>query len=513
MAKVSSFGLKYSDALLKLRLGDHNRPDEIFPRFEKQSFDDLKKEYTDKYGYTIRIPKIEDVIHLTPNLMKSAAEIKAEKRKGLMNILASPAPDFARKYSSIMTYMDNIQDATSIVYPAIAMLTRLAPKVFGKILPVMGWVMLGTDLLNWAVQIGRLPFTPGAAWELLTTGGGPIKTRSPFSKMTGKRLTCHWSLTNPFTKTSQYLRKERLKNYKPGVADLLQVMQTTDQITGVGLNLGPIMGTIMDLFFGAYHYIKGDPVRFAYDVPDMFEHEKLAGRALTATGIINSTGQTFDDETHFWSLVIGAAAARIFTPVAHDFDICGAPEDPMNIMVPAAVPTDPLTIEVIKEAGLNVEDGVGWPYNGQKEIALGDLWDELIPRNRDVFRDFCFRHSQDWLGYVVASLWDQVTPSMIFGFDPTGSMEQDDTTEMKTLFKMVKAAILPTATVTQTQSDEFWDWVNGYRELYDEIPKIREIKDKLTQIGISIQNEFSLELPPGAEVLWPSDFPISDYTY
>ena len=191
----------------------------------------------------------------------------------------------------------------------------------------------------------------------------------------------------------------------------------------------------------------------------------------------------------------------------------GSVEDPMNVMVPAAIPTDPLTIEVILETGLNVEDGVGWPYNGQKEIALGDLWDELIPRNRDVFRDFCFRHSHDWLGYVVAQLWDQVTPSVIFGFDPTGSMEQDDTTEMKALFKMVKAAILPTATVTQAQSDEFWEWVNGYRELYDEIPKVREIKDKLTQLNIPFKVGFPAERMPEADEFWPPDFPISDYTY
>ena len=282
MAKSAAFGKSYSDALMKLHLGDHNRPDEVFPRFEKQSFDALKKEYTDKYGYIINIPTLEDVIHLEPNLVKSAVEIKAEKRKGLMNILASPTPDFARTYSSIMTYMDDIQDGTSIVYPALAMLTRLAPKVFGKILPIAGWMMLGTDLLNFLLSVGRLPFSP----------------------MGGKRLTCHFTKNNPFSKTSQYLRKERIRNYKPGVADLLQVAQVTDQVTGVGLNLGPIMGAVMDIGFGAYRYLKGDPVRFAFDVPDMFEHEKLAGRALTATGIINSTGQTFDDETHFWSLVI-----------------------------------------------------------------------------------------------------------------------------------------------------------------------------------------------------------------
>lgn len=491
MAKYPSFGTSYSTAFMKLGLGDRERPEEIFPRFEKQSFDALKKEYTDKYGYVIRIPKLEDVIHLTPNLMKTEAQIKSEKRRGLMNILASPAPDFARTYSSIMTYMDNIQDATSIVYPALSMLTRLAPKVFGKILPIAGWLMLGTDTLNWLLHVGRLPFGP----------------------MAGKRLFCHFGSRNPFSKTAQYLRKERIRNFKPTIADLLQVAQVTDQFTGVGLNLGPIMGTVMDSFFGAYRYIRGDPVRFSFDTPDMFEFEKLAGRGVTAAGIINSTGQTFDDDTHFWAYTVGAASARIFAPVAHDFDILGGVEDPMSIMVPAARPVDPLTIEVIKEAGLSVENGVGWPYNGQKEIPLGELWAALIPRNKEVFRDYCFRHAKDWQGYIVANLWDQVTPAMIYAADPSGDVVFDDTTEMKALFKMVKAAILPTAAVTQKQSDDFWIWVNGFKELYNEIPTVRDIKEKLTSLGIPFKTSFPAERMPEADEVWPSDFPMADYTY
>lgn len=513
MAKGPSFGTSYSTALMKLRLGDRERPEEIFPRMEKKSFDDLKKEYTDKYGYIIRIPKLEEVIHLTPNFMKSDAEVKAEKRKGLMNILGSPAPDFARKYSTVMTWLDNIQDTTSLIYPAMSMLLRLAPKVFGRILPVMGWMMLGGDILSWANAIGRLAYSPWEAIQAAKELYGQYKGMNPMTRMGAKRLTCHWNTHNPFSSWSQYLRKERIKNFKPTVADLIQAAQVTDQFIGVGLNLGPIMGAATDAIFGAYHYIKGDPVRIAYDVPDMFEFEKLAGRGIETAGLINSAGQTFDDETHFWSLVIGAGSARVFTPVAHDFDIMGSVEDPMNVMVPAPIPTDPLTIEVIKEQGLNVEDGVGWPYNGEKEISIGNLWDELMPRNRDVFRDFCFRHSKDWYGYIVAHLWDQVTPSMIFAADPSGSVEFDDSPEMKVLYKMVKAPILPTGNPSEAQKTAFISWATQYNELYGETPTIREIKEKLTNLGISFSTDFSDIPTADSGEFWPSDFPVSDYSF
>src|SRR4030042_161332 len=337
MAKAPSFGTSYSTALMKLGLGDRSRPEEVFPRFEKKKFEDLKKENNEKYGYIIKIPKLEDIFHLKPNLMKSSAEIKAEKKQGLMTALSSPQPTSGpwSWYTTAMTWMDNIQDTGSIIYPAVSMLARWAPRAFGRLVPVVGWMMLGTDLLNWLLHLGRLNFTG----------------------MGGKRAWCDGQKHNPFHKSNQWLRKERIRNYKPGVADLIQVAQVTDQITGVGISLGPIMGAAFDVLWGGYHYIKGDPVRIAYEVPDMFEHEKIAGRGLANAGLINSFGQVFSEEMHFWSLLVGAMSARIFTPAAHDFDIMGLVEDPMNIIIPAGIPTDPLTIEVIKEAALNVEDG------------------------------------------------------------------------------------------------------------------------------------------------------------
>jgi hypothetical protein len=490
MPKIQSFGTQYSTAFAKLGLADRRRPDEVFPRVSKEDFEVLHKRYTDQYGYVVRIPNIEEIIHLVPNAFKTDAEIKAEKRAGLMNILASPTPQGVRDYyTTPMTWLDNIQDMTSVVYPAISMLTRWMPKIMSKAIPVLGWLMLGTDLLNMAIGVGRLPMNP----------------------MGGKRLWCEVTKRNPFNKEARFLRQERIRNFKPGVADLLQALQVTDQFMGVGLNLGPMMGTIMDAAFGAYRYLNGDRVTFAYDAPDLFAHEKLAGRGMAAASLINSFGQVFNEETHFWSLTMGAASARLFCPAAHDFDIVGTVNDPMNIMVPAARPTDPLTIEVIEAEGLNVERGVGWPYNRKKEMRLGDLWDELIPRNREVFRDYCFRHSHDFYGYTVASMWDQVLPSTIFAFDPTGSVEYDDTPEMKTLFRMLKAPLLPTGSLSDAQGQEFKDWIIAYGEANKRPPGIQAIYEKFESMGIKVKTSYPDERTPDAGELWPEDLPIADY--
>jgi len=486
---MATFAKSYSDAMLKLRLSDRRRPDEVFPRFKKEDFDALKKKYNDEFGYFIRIPKLDEIIHTKPTLMKTYDEIKREKREGLMRILASPSYEWSRWYTTAMTFLDNIQDATSVVYPAISMLARWSPKVFGRAIPIVGWVMLGTDALDLAIRVGRLPMT----------GFG------------GKRLHCEIVRHNPFGKRAQYLRKERLRNYKPGLADALQVLQTTDQFTGVGLNLGPIMGTVMDAVLGGYRYLNGERVRITQDVPDMWEHEQGGRKAMTSAGFINSTGQTFSEEMHFWSLVMGAVGARLFTPAAHELDPVGAVEDPMSIMVPAPVPTDPVTLDVIKEEGLSVEDGIGWPYNQKRQIMVGDLWDELVPRCREGFRDYCFRHSHDWYGFVVASCWDQVLPSVIWAFDPTGEVQYEDTNELRTIFRMLKAPLLPVSMPPPEKANAFVNWINFYYEFYHKTPGIMAIKAKFEELGIPYEETYPVERTPEADESWPPDLDLSAF--
>jgi len=486
---MPSFSTSYSSAWSKLRLSDRRRPDEVFPRVQKEEFESLKKNYTERFGYTITIPKLEDIIHWKPNEFKTLEEVKAQKREGLMRILASPAPEWARYYTTIMTWMDNIQDMGSIVYPAFSMLWRWSPKVFGKLLPIMGWVMLGTDLLNMAIAVGRLPMTG----------------------MGGKRMICDYFRQNPFTKKAHWMRKDRIKNYKPGVADLLQVMQVTDQFTGVGLCLGPLMGFIQDSVYGAYRYLTGERVRIGYDVPDMFTHEAASLKGLQYAGLIGSAGQTFNDEMHTYANIVGATSARLYTPYAHEADFVGSVENPMDIIIPADRPTDPITIDVIKEEGLNLEEGVGWPYNEKKEISVSDLWDALLPRTYDTFREYSLRHSKDWFGYVSANMLDQVTPSIGWAFDPAGYVEYEDTPEMKTLFRMVKDPLLPTSIPSRAAAQEFIDWCK--RTYFDigKSPGTWAIKEKFDSLGIPYRETYPEKWTPETDEYWPKDLDIFQY--
>jgi len=483
-----SFSAARQAAWGSLGVWKHFRPDEMPHRVTKKDFDKLKAEYQEQYGYYIRIPKWDEIICLTPTSMMTLADIKAYKRQGLMNILASPAPDWARKYSSVMTWLDNIDDATSVVYPAISMLARWFPKIFGKIIPIVGWTMLGTDLLKFLIGIGRLPMTG----------------------MKGKRVLCRQLRLNPFSKKAQYQRIEKIKNFNPTFYDLLQVLQTTQLFTGVGLSLGAIMGTVQDAIFGAYRYAAGDRVQIVTEVPDMFEHEKMAGMGFKASAILSSTNPTFNELQHFKFYVFGAVCARLYAPWLHESGLWDAVERPAQLMIPAPAPYKQSTIDVIQEAGLSVEEGIGWPFNGEREIQISDLSMSIAAGTQDVYDRYLLRHEKDPYGYVAAACLDQVIPALLHAMDPSSTSKFEDTPRTKVAFRMVKSGLLPKSYPSEETGQKFLGWIDDYTEIHKKTPGLIALKEKMDQLGIIYSETYPTRREPEADLLWPQNLEFED---
>lgn len=478
---ATSFSQAHSEAWSKVGIGTKERPFEVFPKYTKQDLDGLKADYNAQYGYTVRIPQWDDVIHLVPNALKTTEQIKAEKKEGLTRILESPAPEWARDYASVMTWIDNIQDTASVVYPLLKLLTKVAPKAMGKVLPIIGWLTAGYDILNLLNAIGRAPLTP----------------------MKSKRAVCKAYRQNPFSKEARYSRISNIKNWKPNIADAIQAAQVSDQFTGFGLSLGGIMGTITDAIFGAYRYVTGEPVKFSFDPPDVGMLDKMGARGLRAAQAISSQGQVFSEMQHFWTYITAALSTMSLCGTFREAELAELIEDPMNIMIPAPEPEDPDTIATIQDLGLKVEDGIGWPFNGKKFISAGDLIDATAEPCRANFVSYCMRHSKDSYGFLAAAALDTLTPNVILAIDPNANYEMDDTTEMKIFWKMVKAPILPTGSFTKEQSDAFWKWGSDYKDLYGKEPGILEIESKLDQLGIQHATAYPTEPGPDFKKFWP----------
>jgi len=458
-------------------------------RLTDLSFSQLKQAYVKEHGYTISVPQWDDIIRLKPTLIKTPQEIKEEKKRNLTRILASPAPEWYGKYASIMTWVDNIQDTASILYPMLRMLVRWSPKVFSRFIPYAGWMLLGYDILQLINTFGRAPLAP----------------------MMAKRSVCSYFKQNPFGKKAQLNRIKRIHNWVPTHRDLLQVFQVTADWTGVGLQLGSAVGFIYDSLFGAYRYVTGEKVTFNQPLPELNFRELQATKALPAAAIISSAGQVFDELTHFWTYATWAMAIATLTPALEESDFSAGIEDPRQILVDAPTPTDPVTLEVIREAGLSIDAGVGWPVFGDKQILLKDHMDFVQQYAREAFRDYCFRHSHDSYGLIAAQLVDGANHDLLDALEPDAELVEEETPIHLVMFAMIKAPLLPDGDVSPAQWAAFQKWVDDYTEHYEHIPKISDIKDKFDILGIPWKTAYPATLDPAVANLFPADVDFSPY--
>ena len=454
-------------------------------RFTAASFEDLKQAYVQKYGYVIKIPEFDDIVHLTPTQLMTPAEIKARKSRQLQNILASPSSEWYKSYASAMTWIDNVQDTSSIIYPTFRMLVRWAPRVFSRFLPVAGWTLLAFDVL-----------------QLLNT-----YMRNPITPMAGKRSVCEVVKSNPFSKQSQFKRMDRIRNWDPKFSDLLQVLQTTDNIVGVGLSLGAIVGFFSDMAHGLYRYASGDRVRFATELPPLNLYELNASAANKAAAILNTTGQTFEDTDHFWWLATQSAATTILTPVVEQYDLASMVTDPLKTIIDAPEPTDPITIDVIREAGLSVQDGVRWPIDLSKKLPMQDFSDYVIQHSREVFTDFCLRHSHDWYGFIAAGFQDQSVHDLLDALEPGSEVLEENTPFIQVMFIMIKNPILPRFDTNPTSWQKFAKWVNDFAEINERVPQVRDIKDELNALEIPYDTTYPAEWNDQIKNLFPEGIP------
>jgi hypothetical protein len=173
------------------------------------------------------------------------------------------------------------------------------------------------------------------------------------------------------------------------------------------------------------------------------------------------------------------------------------------MMIPAPEPRDPNTIEVITEAGLRVEDGIGWPYNGKKFISVSDYIDATADPCRANFQAYCLRHSKDSYGFLAAIAMDSLIPQTILAMDPEATYEIDDTDEMKVFWKMIKGPLLPTKPVGREQGERFISWINEYTFQYGETPGILELEEKFKMLGIPYSTSYPATPQPGFEEFWP----------
>ncbi len=175
-----------------------------------------------------------------------------ERQKELaMDMLKSPSPAISKDLGTIMTALDDVQDFTTTV---------------GVISRMLGRVWKPFD----ALAVGA--FTIGESLNKLNL----------MNRLTGGEISRLCRLLRNMRNSSHKSTikgdvDKRMKRLFPSKGELFEIAQTSDQLFGVGISLGPIVGLVQDALFGAF---SNAPVRF--------KEWKISDAEIR--GIINAVG-------------------------------------------------------------------------------------------------------------------------------------------------------------------------------------------------------------------------------
>jgi len=426
-------------------MADYTAPFHL-PEFTDEKFEQKKAEYVAKNGYTITFPRIGDIIHLgttkpmtteekslyysgkrfdipAPRLAELTLS-KARKKERFDRMMASPTPKIARAYTSIMTAIDDCQDALITLAAIGRIACKFLPRILSRFLigPI-GWLWLLAECMNALMMPTACALNPRGCKRALR------------SKMKGRKGNM----------------KARMKAYPksgkiiPSFSEGIQALQVTGDVYGWGLSLGPIMGLGMDLAFGGFRWLKGEKVAFkntptdleiftkAQDEFNNYARWKRPAGKMTRADFL--TWKMQKQEAGTWhtkskqnDMIAEAARAHatyggilrktnweeeaaIYTTwevamsgaknVMDEWNPLENIEGLEHVQIEAPGCTCPLTEEIFLEAGMDPENFRAWPTLGKRWATLDEISKSTAPVAAENFNHFT-EACDDWaLKHVV----------------------------------------------------------------------------------------------------------------
>jgi len=329
--------------------------------------DDSQYQLQKKSKWEVWVPAIHEVIRIpwfTPR--EGTERRRLEKIMLYRKIQNSPAPTWVKKLQRWAKITDDIQDflVTTEVCGKIAIRAikrwapKLAAKVIGRAIPGLGWILLASDVLNLATAALSAPTGP-----------------------TGLKRVVE-AFIHGLPKKGKVLRRaaKKLETLRTTWREWVQVAQCTEELTGVGLRVGAIMGFMTDAFFG---FFKGATWRYPWERPDTLEY--MAYRALKSAREAAPHVHHLGPEWTARVAVVHDAAAEV---LAHQAQVNPWPEtalDNEHLKIPTIDEIDPFKVR--------------WPIEDIRKMEPKQVLD---PTSREILEvDFGLDPDEEvgYLGY------------------------------------------------------------------------------------------------------------------
>lgn len=406
-------------------------------RFTSEQFDRRKAEHVAKYGYTINIPGFRDIFKISfvsPPSEKELSQYKSDKpgelserrwqeikkhkqnkKESFLRMMSSPSPTWMNNIATAMTFLDDVNDTLGTVAVVAKFGAHMLPKTLGRVfMGPAGWALTAAEIANIGMTLSRLPLKA-------------VKLKPQLHKGLG---------LNPFSKKARVARAAKLRKVGISKGELIEALQTTDNIFGVGLCLGPIMGLIQDIAFGAYRFFEGKKVSISADLPNLLPYEAMGLRTMKAAMMLATGGQELSDDDHARLILASNAATQIAWPLIQSWHPVDKISNVNDIEIQAPLPTDPTTIQLLQDEGIDPRTHRGFLHTNKEFASPTYLWDSAEPLIDASFHEYCDRNKHNQKGYMAATTAVDTIQNMFALMEGEDQVELDYSYTEKALHKM-----------------------------------------------------------------------------
>lgn len=358
--------------------------------FTTEEFLKLKADYVAKYGYTVYLPGWEDIVHIkleegftedeeirwhkkdwnsfTPARLDYLKGIKEKRRRDYLRMLGSPQPNILKNRGTLLTSLDDNQDALTTLTFLFQIMYSVLPLVWRTWLtgPV-GWMMTASDVLNLCTRV-------------ITPETSAIRQKRIKDKITDK---------NPFSKKARGRKRIRLYKGQISGGAGFEIMQTSDMLFGYGITLGALMNLPLDMYYGRARVLEGAEVRLAtpMEAPAFWKNQASAGWKSLCT--LFTTDQIWRYTEVSSMLLLSHLTAIAMHILAPTLDPNNAILDVELYAAKALEPKKSYLREIMEENGDDPDGFTGWPLTDEKYSSCVRLHTEGAPIATRNFQDYC----------------------------------------------------------------------------------------------------------------------------
>ncbi|GAG41765.1 unnamed protein product, partial [marine sediment metagenome] len=205
---------------------------------------------------------------------------------------------------------------------------------------------------------------------------------------------------NPPSRKIRARVKQRFARHGIGHGEIIEALQVSNNMFGIGLSLGPIFGLLYDIPSGLYRHIRGETVRVTGLPRPLLWFDEVWSRNLKSLAELSIVAESWMDDIVGKGMVAAKMCTDMVKQMYGPTSALASLPDVSEIETPIQMPKHPLTEEVIREETPNIEDFLNWPSNEKKWKAILQHWNNDTDAINENIKGWLARNAFDMESYL-----------------------------------------------------------------------------------------------------------------